>query len=203
MPTLTEKPAKRRQIPKLKFSEPRHNLPGRKGIATAEDHFTIGFARAYFSQAVEIHRNSCRTELAMAREIPANGYGIADLIAVAWAPSANRFSDIRTFLSEGKPCSRAFECKMTDWRRAMSQAGRYRFFSHQAIVVLPELACQRALPYLETFMAIKVGLWSYDSIESRIRLHHTPRIGVPKSERYYLNSVEKVHKVTKRALPIL
>lgn len=203
MPTLTEAPAPKLHIPKLKFSEPRHNLPGRKGIATAEDHFTIGFARAYWGQAVEIHRNSRRTSMIMAREIPVNGYGIADLIAVAWAPRSERFTNVQSFVSGAKPCTRAFECKMTDWKQAMRQAARYRFFAHQAIVVLPEAACQRALPFLETFITIKVGLWSYDSIESRIKVYHTPRIGVPKSDRYYLHSVEKVHQATKRALPIL
>ncbi len=71
-------------VPKFKFNEPSRNLPGRKGIATAEDRFTIAFMRAYLEQAKTIHSRSSKTTLAFAREIPVNGYGIADLHVVAW-----------------------------------------------------------------------------------------------------------------------
>jgi hypothetical protein len=101
-----------------------------------------------------------------------------------------------------EPRTRAFECKLSDWRKAMSQAARYRFFAQQAIVVLPEAICQRALPYLETFKKIRVGLWGFDAQSGRIMVHHTPRPMTPKSARYYLQSVQLVHQATSRALPI-
>lgn len=194
-------PAKR-AIPKYKFSEPRRNLPGRKGVATAEDRFTIAFARAYAKNFRKVHSGTVHTEMALAREIPVNGYGIADLVTVSWQPPLGAFATPEDFIELGEPRTRAFEFKLSDWRKAMSQAARYRFFADQAIAVLPEAVCLRALPYLETFKKIRVGLWGFDAASGRITTHHTPRPMTPKSARYYLHSVQLVHEATSRALPI-
>lgn len=190
-------------VPKLRFSEPRRNLPGRKGVATAEDRFTIAFARAYVEQACRIHRGGTRTDLVFAREIPVNGYGIADLLVVAWdALPREAFPSVEAFVRTARPCARAFECKLADWRRAMSQASRYRYFAHQPIVVLPTRAVKHALPYLDTFKKIRVGLWSFDMTTGRISATFTPRAVQPISDRYYVHSVARVHKATGKALPI-
>jgi len=191
-------------IPKLKFSQPCHNLPGRKGIATAEDRFTIAFTRAYVKQVSYIHRKSQKSTLAFAREIPVNGYGIADLHVVAWnAISGEHFPDIEAFTRVARPCTRAFECKLSDWRKAMAQAGRYRFFANQTFVVLPEKACENALPFLGTFKKIKVGLWGFSRESGRITVHHTPRPKPAMSERYYLHAIESVAIASRQSLPIL
>lgn len=190
-------------IPKFKFNEPSRNLPGRKGVATAEDRFTIAFMRAYLEQVQTIHNRSCKTTLAFAREIPVNGYGIADLHVVAWdALSKEKFPDAESFVKVAHPRTRAFECKLVDWRKAMAQACRYRFFANQAFVVLPEKACSRALLYLDTFKKIKVGLWSFSPESKRITAHHTPRPHSAKSEKYYYQAIEKVAKASKPSLPI-
>jgi hypothetical protein len=190
-------------VPKLKFSEPCFNLPGRKGIATAEDRFTIAFMRAYLEQADAIHRGSRKTALAFAREIPVNGYGIADLHVVAWdAISGESFPNTESFVRVTNPCTRAFECKLVDWRKAMAQAGRYRFFANQTFVVLPEKACSRALPYLNTFKKIRVGLWSFSRESGQITVYHTPRPRAAMSERYYFHAIESVATASRQSLPI-
>jgi len=190
-------------VPKYRFSEPRHNLPGRKGRATAEDRFTIAFMRSYADQAAEIHCGSRKTSIAFAREIPVNGYGIADLHVVAWeALPQEQFPDVRSFAQVAKPCTRAFECKLSNWRQAMAQAGRYRFFANQSIVVLPDAVCMRALPFLTTFKAIKVGLWSFERSTGRITAHFTPRPASPKSGKYYLHAIHSVALASRQSLPI-
>jgi hypothetical protein len=109
------------KIPKLEFSEPCHNLPGRKGTETAEDRFTVSFMRAYLDQSNAIHSRSRKTSLAFAREIPVNGYGIADLHVVAWdAMPAEKFPDVESFVRIVHPGTRAFECKLVNWRQAMA-----------------------------------------------------------------------------------
>lgn len=188
-------------IPKLKFSEPRHNLPGRKGVATAEDRFTIAFARAYLRDFSAIHRNSGKKPVATAREIPVNGYGIADLIVVCANPGQIQQDSVTDFVEQARPSTRAFECKLNDWRGALIQAVRYRYFAHQAIVILPPPVCARALDYIDTFRRVKVGLWSYDADCDRIHTHHTPRPAAPKSSRYHLHSIQKV-LLAARSLPI-
>lgn len=190
-------------VPKFKFSEPQRNLPGRKGIATAEGRFTIAFTHAYLAQAETIHHKAKRDHLAFAREIPVNGYGIADLLVVAWqALPDERFPGVDAFVKVTRPCTRAYECKLTDWRRAMSQAARYRFFAHQAFVVLPERTCATALRFLDTFRKIRVGLWSYSTETGRIVAHYTPRTVEPKSIRYYLHAINCVATASTQALPI-
>lgn len=190
-------------IPKLKFSEPRHNLPGRKGIATQEDRFTISFARSYASKVTSLHYLSRETEMVLAREIPVNGYGIADLLAVAWEPSLVRQPTVEAMLATGLVTTRAFECKMSNWRAALSQGVHYRFFAYQSIVVLPPAACLIALKCIETFRKTKTGLWEYDVASGRICVHHTPPPEQPKSHKYLVHSVGLVNRATKRALPIL
>ena len=189
-------------VPKLKFSEPRRNLPRHRGLATEEDRFTIAFARAYVERLPAIHSQSAKSRIAVAREIPVNGYGIADLVAVAWEPKIRRRKSVEEFLSSGAVTTRAFECKMKDWRAALAQAVRYRYFAHQSIVVLPFAACERALPLLETFKKTRIGLWAFDQLENRIKVFHTPRSSSPKSEKYLVQSVELVHRATSRSLPI-
>lgn len=190
-------------IPKVRFSEPKRNLPGRRGVTTAEDRFTIAFARTYLDQASKMHRTANYDSMAVVREVAVNGYGIADMLAVAWrSVPSEMFPTTEAFIEVARPCTRAFEFKLSDWRRAMSQASRYRFFAHQTIVVLPETVCVNALPYIDTFRKIRVGLWSYSMDTKRIRMHYTPRPSNPISKRWNLHAVQCVASVSKQALPI-
>lgn len=190
-------------VPKFKFSEPRHNLPGRKGVATAEDRFTIAFARAYKKKALALHAGSLKTEIAFAREIPVNGFGIADLLAVSWNPTVPAASSFDDFLDSSHFTSRAFEAKLSDWKAGLTQATRYHFFAHQSILVLPPALCGRALGFLDTFCKIKVGLWSFDPDTDRIVAFHTPRPASPLSAHYHRVALEKLNRATRQALPIV
>ena len=142
--------------------------------------------------------------MAFARQIPVNGYGIADLVVVAWQELFDEvFPDTASFAHVAKPCTRAFECKLNDWRRAMSQASRYRFFSNQAIVVLPPSIAKRAMPFLDTFRKIRVGLWSFCQNTNRITDVFTPRATAAKSVGYYVHAIDLVCSASTQALPIL
>jgi len=189
------------RIPKFRFSEPRRNLPKHRGVATPEDHFTIGFARSYKKSASKTHRN-CNTHLVLAREIPINGFGIADLYAVHFQPSDFLYSNLESFIKSEKPRTRAFECKLSDWRGGLSQAARYRFFAKQAILVCPPNICDRARVFLDTFKAVKVGLWSYDKSNCQITKFHTPRPMNAISSKYNNEALLKIHRATQKSLPI-
>ena len=144
------------------------------------------------------------TMLAIAREIPANGYGIADCVAVSWKPtdqSAAGLAKGNHFLSLAKPTVRAFEAKLHDWRRALLQANRYRFFAHVPIVVLPAEKCRLAVANLDTFRLLKVGLWSFDPATDHIFAHFTPRPSRPRDIRQASRALALVARASK-ALPI-
>ncbi|MCC5849595.1 MAG: hypothetical protein JJU29_16050 [Verrucomicrobia bacterium] len=184
------------QVPKHRFSEPRHNLPGQNGQDTAEDRFTIAFARAYARQFPRIHRGTTANRISMVREIPVNGYGITDLLTIAWAgDETETYPDTHRFLENTRPTVRAFEMKLRDWRRAMSQASRYKNFAHQAIAVIPVRLAPSALPYLDTFRKIRTGLWLFDEETQIIRVLHTPRARKPRSTRYFQEAVLKASHV--------
>lgn len=199
-------------IPKVKFSEPRRNLPSWTGRATQEDRFVIAFARAYVQQMRTLYHDAPEHRFAVAREIPVNGYGIADLVAVSSLECASVKAKVSSTKGgralrlldndAGKIKIRAFECKMRDWRSALRQAARYRFFAHQAIVVLPIQAAACALPFLETFRKIHVGLWSFDQETETIHQKFTPRLEAVKAPHYIPRVIQAVCKATKSIPPI-
>lgn len=180
-------------VAKYDFAEPRDNLPHKqKGVDTAEDRFTIAFCKAYLEQANRIHARSRKTERCLVREIPVNGYGITDLLAIAWEPLPNeRFNSVEAFIKVAKPTCRAFEMKLSNWRKAMQQASRYKNFAHQTIAVLPPRECEKALQYIETFRCISVGLWSFDIATSSIHCFFTSRPKMPSSMHRVAEAVSK------------
>src|SRR3989339_2227251 len=126
-------------IPKLRFHEPRRNLPAISSRKNIERDFTIGFARAYLSQIESLHHGAIRIDVDFAREIPMNGFGIADFVVVFWDPfrlNKNKpATNGREFVEATAPVIRAFELKMSNWRRALAQAHRYKYFADVSIAV--------------------------------------------------------------------
>jgi hypothetical protein len=193
------------RIQKLRFYEPHRNLPASKAGKGREARFVRQFAHAYATQFRQLHPRSADNVVAVAREIPANGYGIADCVAVSWKPSNLRSAEARVepnrFLSRARPTLRAFELKLNDWRRALLQANRYRFFAHVPIVVLPAEKCALALAHLPTFRLLGVGLWSFAAATGRILAHFTPHRSRPRDLRQALRALGLVARASK-ALPV-
>lgn len=188
-------------IPKLRFHEPRRNLPAISSRRNIERDFTIGFARAYLSQIESLHHGATRTDVDFAREIPMNGFGIADLVVVFWDPvrlhKNKPVTDSREFIKTASPIIRAFELKMSNWRRALAQAHRYKYFADVAIAVLPNTQVTPALDYLNTFKAVNVGLWSFEPASDRIIMHFTPRPTAPLEPKFKPRAIELVAKASK------
>ena len=130
---------------------------------------------------------------------------IADFVAVTWNP--DRLPRLHSritpelFVKRVNPKLMAFEVKLSDWRGALMQANRYRFFAHVPVVVLPESKRDAALRHLETFRIVRVGLWSFDPKTNRITKHFTPRSAPPLDRRRQLRVLHLVARVS-RALPI-
>ena len=193
------------RIERAGFYEPQRNLPHFDPRNGAEGRFALQFAKAYRAQFPALHRPSRNRSIALAREVGVNGYGIADLVAVCWNPallsSLSQQLDHEVFLRKARPTVRAFEVKLLDWRKALMQASRYRFFAQAALVVLPRQKCSAALKHLDTFQAVGIGLWSFDSKHSRITRHFTPRPAEPPDKRQRTRVLEVVARASK-ALPV-
>jgi hypothetical protein len=73
-----------------------------------------------------------------------------------------------------EPVLTAFEMKLKDWRRAISQAYRYSYFSDRVIVVLPHATADKAEEQLHVFQRLGIGLWSYEPKSMKIDMRFTP-----------------------------
>jgi hypothetical protein len=193
------------QIPRLKFHNPLRNLPEHPAGRSRESALSYRFGQALVAAAADGFFRTRKTALAYAREIPANGYGIADFVVVSWNPRRlrRRLSKIAAedFVASINPKLLAFEVKLSNWRKALMQAHRYRFFAHVAIVLLPKSSERAALKHLETFRLLRVGLWSFDTKKQRITRHFTPRSSPPLDRRQELRVLRSVGRASK-ALPI-
>lgn len=188
-------------IPKYRFRQPRRNLSSKSSRKNTERDFTISFARSYISQLESLHYGTTRTEVHFAREIPINGYGIADFVALYFDPqklsSHERPLKIQNFINTAKPIIRAFELKISNWRKALMQAHRYRYFANVSIVVLPYETLHTASQFIETFKTIKVGLWGFSQSSGHIKPLYTPRPSTPLEPKYTPRAIQLVAKASK------
>ena len=152
---------------KLPTYQTRQNLPGVLSSKEGEACFVRAFEKAWFAK---------HTHGVAAGEFALAGFGVADLVWVAWRPSVAA-ADF-TALSLEKSLARrqlfAFEAKIKDWQRALQQAFRYRYFADKAVVVMPAENVGPALRHLDVFREHSVGLWSFDKKSGVIREHFTP-----------------------------
>ena len=183
------------KIPKLSGWNPRKNLPAKISRKNKERDFTLSFARAYIPNIKSIHSKTQKTAVKYAREIPINGYGIADFVAVY----CNKTNDNSQSLVSKIDSSviRAFELKISDWRRAMMQAHRYRYFANSSIVVLHSDKLKNALEYVDTFKKINVGLWAFNPNNNKIITCYTPRPRKPLEPKYKPLAMELVTRASK------
>jgi len=193
-------------VEKVGFYEPQRNLPRSRPRNGGEARFVLQFAKAYRTQFSSLHRRSPNTSIALVREVPVSGYGIADLVAVAWPGGKTGKSKVPVraaeFAARVSPTVRAFEVKMRDWRKALRQASRYRFFAHVPVAVLPANGNDAALRNLETFRILGVGLWTFDPDTERVRPYFTPRRRKPRDTRQHHRALHLVARATK-ALPVV
>ena len=78
-------------------------------------------------------------------------------------------------LEQLDPTVRAFEFKLSNWRKGMMQAHRYKYFSHASILVLPRHKLTLVKPRLEIFRKLRVGLWGFTPETGSISCVYTPR----------------------------
>lgn len=133
-----------------------------------ESNFMRAFERAYFARH--------RVKGMAAGEFSLAGFGVADLVWIGWRPDplTEDFTALAIEKQLKKRHLHAFEGKLKDWRRALQQAFRYRYFADKAIVVMPSENADPAIANLEAFQHLCVGLWTFDVKSGVIREHFTP-----------------------------
>ncbi len=149
---------------------PRRNLPTNSSKRRTEADFVLAFGRAYYQGYMEKQIDR-EMSIEMAREMYVHGLGIADIVSV--------------FISSQRVVLHAFEMKIKDWRKALSQAYRYKYYANSAYVVLPPDEAAKAKQSLMVFRAINVGLWAFDKEKNCIKKIYNPKKDNPISNSAY------------------
>jgi hypothetical protein len=86
----------------------------------------------------------------------------------------------------------SIEAKLSDWRRALRQAYRYREFSNQSWVLMDTFRVSAAMNNIHLFVRSGVGLASINTA-GELFIHHEPSVTSPLSEsRYWTESVQLI-----------
>lgn len=159
-------------IVKFGCHDTRRNLPVSTSSKRGEVNFLAKFEKIYLAELTK-----AKEEFASGREFALDGFGRADILFMAW----KQFPKGEDFAAMALKNLRltAIEAKLKDWRKGLMQASRYRFFANRSILVLPPVTTVIAVPFLDTFKALNVGLWEFDLETCRLRKHFTPRLGRP------------------------
>jgi len=154
---------------------PQQNFSSSATKHKPEAKFAEQFALAYRDRFSRIHSGTSKRRTLFVREVPVFGNGIPDLIALSW--SEDRVMQVSTCFDFEKlhPTVRAFEFKLSDWRRGLMQAHRYKYFSHASILVLPDYRMKSVGPQIGIFRKLRVGLWGFSPEKGTIARLYTPR----------------------------
>jgi hypothetical protein len=163
---------------------PQENFSASLTKQNPEAKFAEQFALAYRDRFRKIHSGTSKWKTLFVREVPVFGNGIADLLALSW--SHDRTVQVSTCLDLEKldPTVRAFEFKLSDWRKGLMQAHRYKYFSHASILVLPNHKIKSVQPQIHIFRKLRVGLWGFSPETGTITCFYTPRPMKQKIAKY-------------------
>lgn len=158
-------------LARFKSPNPRKNLPRETSRKRGESNLLRAFEYAYVSRY-------CRGRQVAWQDFALQGYGIADLVMLSWSTpddggAAFSVEQLRRHLRRRRLTG--FEVKLVDWRKALIQAHRYRYFCDRAIVVLPEKTAKIAEANLNLFRSLDIGLWAFDTAADTIKKRFTPR----------------------------
>src|SRR5260370_27282405 len=175
---------------RFRSTSPRKNLPPSISRKRAEANFLCSFERAFVA-------NHCQTKQITWRDFALQGYGIPDLITVAWSTQQNQATALSLAALRQKLQRlqlTAFELKLRDWRKGIVQAYRYRYFCDSSIVVLPGVVADRASKSkrLELFESLDVGLWSFDPDTDLITKYFTPLQGTARNLEARNKAIESI-----------
>ena len=181
------------QIYEYPFHNPQKNCLGGNIRKNPEALFARQFARSYSDRFSQIHSGTCKDKTLFIREVPVSGNGIADLLVFSWSKIFTAQESTPPDLERLNPTIRAFEFKLSDWRKGMMQAHRYKYFSHASILVLPKNKIKSVKPELNLFRKLRVGLWGFLPETGSITCFYTPR---PKQQQIEKHAQKAIRLAT-------
>ncbi|MCX7425749.1 MAG: hypothetical protein NTW96_09030 [Planctomycetia bacterium] len=157
----------------------RRNLPMQVRGKRGEANFLGAFARALVRE-IEF---SC----VYGRNFSMSGCGIADLVLCqVRGKSVTR--------SAPDMCLLAFEAKLLDWRGALQQAYRYRYYADSSFVVIPAENATPAISRRQLFEQFGLGLWTFDRVSGIIHRVVSPPHGIALNRRKREAALAKIQR---------
>lgn len=174
--------------------KPEYNFPGRETNQNPEAVFAEQFALSYQRRFIEIHSRTSKKQTLFIREVPISEHGIPDLLVFNWTYNTAISAISQFLLKDFTPTIRAFEIKISNWRKGLMQAHRYRYFSHASFLVLPWNKIRLVKAHLNVFKTLRIGLWLFAPESDRIINIFTPRPQKPKITKYTQKAIELTAK---------
>jgi len=100
------------------------------------------------------------------------GFGIADYVFI-----------------ESNQHITAFEFKISDWRKGLAQAARYKCYAHRSFLVVPQAIAHRIKPFFKKLKEINVGLCIFNSQTNIIDTIYSPKVKEPFSKNAHNNAL--------------
>lgn len=136
------------------------------GFKTERELLDMAIASPYMQEIIDAEIDSTFLQVE-----PRGLFGIPDLVIAKKETEIPGAINLVTF---------AFEMKLNNWKRALTQAFRYRSFANMAYVMLDEDHIRPALANIHRFVTANVGLLSIDT-DGKINTHYEPNYDEPYS----------------------
>jgi len=167
------------------FHHPLQNLSTNgKSFKKPEEEFAFRFTKVYQERFSKIHSGTHKRETLFVREVPVSGNGIADLLVVSWDKASLSAGRKLEELETNELSIRGFEFKISDWKKGLMQAHRYKYFSNASILVIPQALLATVETSIGLFKALRVGLWGFSMDNQVIECVYTPRPKKQQIPRY-------------------
>lgn len=156
----------------------RRNLPAHIGSRRGEANFVGAFLKTLMAQAP--------IGLWCGRHFPVPDCGVADCIVFELERSVEAKLAMARLL--------AFEAKLLDWRKALTQAYRYRYYADASIVVLPAQSARPAIQNRSVFQQMGVGLWTFNPVSGTICHRIAVQAPAPLSTRKREQALSRIER---------
>jgi hypothetical protein len=88
----------------------------------------------------------------------------------------------------------AFEFKISDWRKGLAQAARYKCYAHRSFLVVPQSIIHRIKPFFKGLSEINIGLYAFDCQTEIIKIIFQPKIKEPFSKNAHNNALSILNR---------
>jgi hypothetical protein len=162
---------------RFKTYNTRRNFPPQSGRRRSESNFVGAFLRSYMRDD--------KGGYWCGRHFAVPDCGVADCIVFRLGAKDDEMA--MEHLT-------AFEAKLSDWRKALAQAYRYRYYADSSVVIMPRDRARSAVDNGNLFERSGIGLWTFDHASGAIQKVIPTRSLTPRSAEKREQALIRIHR---------